>query len=422
MTKEKMEKIISYFISSIKYNNTNKYLFIALLLLIGTIESKEENLNGINLQNLSAFMEQLRKDPLAGQITFFTKTKWESGMRSATNIGEYELDGKSKNKRNFTITGDKISELGAADSAPSSIEQMMCAFGTSIVASVSLNATLKKVQLSKIEVYLESDLDFHGTLGLDPNIRPGILDFRIVIHIGGNADEAALREIAIKGYELSPVSDTVKYGITSINIPNIFATSTKIKNKSADTKVMNGLKVDVLNSFIDSLKKDSSLGKAVFFSNTQWEGGTKSITTFGKYQMNGKEINRSEEKKFVLYGDQIKELGGFDLAACGVEELMTAMGISIISAGTANAVFMGVHLTKFEVLLESDLDLHGLTGLDPLIRPGILYLRVKINISGDADREILKKIAMKGYELSAVSDTMKNSITTVETPQIVVIK
>ncbi len=89
---------------------------------------------------------------------------------------------------------------------------------------------------------------------------------------------------------------------------------------------------------------------------------------------------------------------------------MYAMSTCVIAAGNANAALMGVKLTQFDVALESDLDLHGLFALDPEVRPGILELRVKITIGGDADDETLKKIAMLGYTYSPVSNSVREGV------------
>ena len=71
---------------------------------------------------------------------------------------------------------------------------------------------------------------------------------------------------------------------------------------------------------------------------------------------------------------------------------------------------MGVKLDSIEVNIESDLDMHGLSGLDPNVRAGVTDLRMEITISGDADEETLKKIAMLGYTYSPVSETTRNGI------------
>jgi len=141
------------------------------------------------------------------------------------------------------------------------------------------------------------------------------------------------------------------------------------------------------------------------------------FSSFSGYEIDGK-MHFEEGRNFVLLGDEVVELSGTDAAAGAVEELMYAMGTCIIAAGNANAALMGVKLTKFELDLESDIDLHGLFALDPEVRPGILELRAKITIAGDADDETLRKIANLGYTYSPVSNSLREGVNVV--PEIVV--
>jgi len=101
---------------------------------------------------------------------------------------------------------------------------------------------------------------------------------------------------------------------------------------------------------------------------------------------------------------------------------MYAVGTCIIAAGNANAALMGVKLTRFELALESDVDLHGLFALDEKVRPGILEFRSKITIAGDADEETLRKIALLGYKYSPVSDTVRKGVSMAVEPEVVVVK
>ncbi len=176
---------------------------------------------------------------------------------------------------------------------------------------------------------------------------------------------------------------------------------------------VNGLNTSALNSLVEMLKENPDAGRVTFISNSQWQDGMRSFTTVGGYKIDGKMYHT--DRKFVMLGDEAVELSGTDAAAGAVEELMYALGTCIIAAGNANAALMGVKLTRFEVDLESELDLHGLFALDPEVRPGILELRSKITIAGDADEETLKKIANLGYEFSPVSNSVRKGVKVIHT-------
>lgn len=49
--------------------------------------------------------------------------------------------------------------------------------------------------------------------GLGPNARPGMTAMHAMITIAGDADEEALREVALLGYQFSPVRNTISEGV-----------------------------------------------------------------------------------------------------------------------------------------------------------------------------------------------------------------
>ncbi|MBW3554811.1 MAG: OsmC family protein [Gemmatimonadetes bacterium] len=175
------------------------------------------------------------------------------------------------------------------------------------------------------------------------------------------------------------------------------------------TAIVNGLDTGQLSGLIGALREHPQAGRVTFFSNSEWQDGMRAFTTFTGYRIDG-EMHHERERQFVLLGDEGVELSGTDAAPGAVEELMYALGTCIIAAANANAALMGVELTRLEVGLESDLDLHGLFALDPDVRPGILDLRARITIAGDADEETLRRIAMLGYRYSPVSESIRNGV------------
>ncbi len=181
--------------------------------------------------------------------------------------------------------------------------------------------------------------------------------------------------------------------------------------------IVNGLNTTALSGLVDMLKENADAGRVTFYSNSKWQDGMRAFTSFSGYKIDGVMLHENE-RYFVLLGDEGVELSGTDAAAGAIEELMYALGTCIIAAGNANAALMGVELTRFELALESDLDLHGLFALDPEVRPGILEMRAKITIAGDADEETLRKIAMLGYEYSPVSNSVRMGVSV--KPEVVV--
>lgn len=172
--------------------------------------------NGLDTATLTGLVGALREHPHAGRVTFQSTTRWQDGMRAFTTFTGYRIDGRMhhETERRFVLLGDEGVELSGTDTAPGAVEQLMYALGTCIVAAANANAALMGVELTRLEIELESDLDLHGLFALDPDVRPGILDLRATIRINGDADEDTLRRIAMLGYRYSPVSESIRNGVS----------------------------------------------------------------------------------------------------------------------------------------------------------------------------------------------------------------
>ncbi|MBT5712726.1 hypothetical protein HOI71_16880, partial [Candidatus Poribacteria bacterium] len=125
-------------------------------------------------------------------------------------------------------------------------------------------------------------------------------------------------------------------------------------DEHTDATVVNGLDVTVLGGLVNALEAFPGGGYVTFFSDTAWQDGMRSFTSFTGYRIHG-QIHHQNERKFVLLGDAGVEFSGTDAAPGAVEELMYAMGTCITAMANVNAAFMGVRLTQFEVALECDI-------------------------------------------------------------------
>lgn len=194
-------------------------LITATAMLIATLPvatlAQDAVINGVEAAKLESLADTLKKDPSKGRVTFYAHSRWQDGMRAFTSISGYKVDGKMlrEKERQFVLLGDESQELGGTDAAPGAVEEMMYALGTCIIAAANANAVLSKVKLTHLDVKMESDLDLHGLFGLDPKVRPGVINIRVNIGIGGDGDDATLRKIATAGYEFSPVSETIRNGL-----------------------------------------------------------------------------------------------------------------------------------------------------------------------------------------------------------------
>jgi uncharacterized OsmC-like protein len=101
-------------------------------------------------------------------------------------------------------------------------------------------------------------------------------------------------------------------------------------------------------------------------------------------------------------------LTGNDQGPTPVEFLLHAIA-ACLTSGLANiAAARGVMLTEVTSVVEGDIDLLGIFGLDPEVRNGYRGIRVTMSLSGDADEETLRGLVEQSRSRSAVYDVLTN--------------
>jgi uncharacterized OsmC-like protein len=175
------------------------------------------------------------------------------------------------------------------------------------------------------------------------------------------------------------------------------------------THRINGLDTAALGGLVELLKDNPQGGRVTFATRSRWQDGARVLTRVAGYGIDGQPAHE-DERRFVLLSDEPTELSGTDAAAGPAEQLMHAVAGCIAATINANAAFMGVTLTRLEVDLEGDIDLHGIFGLDETVRPGFGELRAKIGIAGDADPDRLQEIAVRGLRFSPIRESVENGV------------
>jgi uncharacterized OsmC-like protein len=172
--------------------------------------------NGFELNTLGGLVDHLRQHPDGGRATFTSRTRWENGTPGvSTRLAEYAIDGTihHEDEREHFLRTDEYVELGSTDTAPGPAEMMMAAMGSCITTTARAYAAVKGLDLTRIDVAVDGDLNMQGMFGLDATARPGMDELRVSITIEGDADADALREVALLGYRFSPVKDSVQNGV-----------------------------------------------------------------------------------------------------------------------------------------------------------------------------------------------------------------
>ena len=83
----------------------------------------------------------------------------------------------------------------------------MCSSDLTLLA---MEAAREGIELTDLQVSVESESDFRGVLGIDPTVQPGPVSMRVGIRLAAaDASEEQLRAIVERAESHSPVRDAL---------------------------------------------------------------------------------------------------------------------------------------------------------------------------------------------------------------------
>ena len=106
------------------------------------------------------------------------------------------------------MDADEPPVLLGENRAPNTVEYVLHALAACVSGTIVYHAAARGIVLDGVETTIHGDLDLHGFLGLDGNVRPGYEQIQVTINVAGDFDDDQFAEIASL-VRYSPVRDIV---------------------------------------------------------------------------------------------------------------------------------------------------------------------------------------------------------------------
>ncbi len=177
---------------------------------------------------------------------------------------------------------------------------------------------------------------------------------------------------------------------------------------TATPTMTNGVNVSQLVGTIDAIKKDPSLARFRFRSQTEWKGGGRCETRIAEFYGAGAETKRS--KTHTIAGDEPPVLLGTDAAPNAVEAVLHALAACISVGYAYNAAARGITIESLRFDAEGELDLHAFLGLSEKTRPGFERITFTATVKANASRETLEELCEYVQKTSPVLDIVRNPV------------
>ena len=171
---------------------------------------------------------------------------------------------------------------------------------------------------------------------------------------------------------------------------------------------MNGVNVPTLAATLGVVEQQRELARFTFRTKGTWIAGTHSRAEFTTFRGAGAEQQHSRMQ--AIDGDHPAVLCGEDNGPTPVEMLLAGLS-ACITAGIGNIASMRqIRLHSVETMIEGDIDLQGIFGMNDEVRNGFSGIRATFRISGDASDEMLEKVVRQAIARSAVFDVLSNGV------------
>jgi len=167
-------------------------------------------LNGIDLDQLSGTIEAVSGDPTLARFQFRARNHWIDGGFSRSTIKDFYGVGQEDATRAqaFSVESDEPPVLLGENRAPNTVEYVLHALAACVSGTIAYHAAARGIALDGMETTIQGDLDLHGFLGLDGEVRPGFEQIRVGIKVAGDFNDSQLAELASLT-RFSPVRDIV---------------------------------------------------------------------------------------------------------------------------------------------------------------------------------------------------------------------
>jgi uncharacterized OsmC-like protein len=168
-------------------------------------------INGVNVTALGETVAAVQDAPAIAKFQFRAKNKWISGGHNRSEIkGFYGACQEDETRREtFVFDNGEPAVLLGEDEGANPVEFVLHALAGCMTTTMVYHAAARGINIESVESELEGDLDLHGFLRLDENVRNGYQNVRVSFKVKSDASPDQLADLA----RISPVFDIVSNAV-----------------------------------------------------------------------------------------------------------------------------------------------------------------------------------------------------------------
>jgi len=167
--------------------------------------------NGVNVEELNTLVSRVKANPALAKFKFRSKSKWINRAHSQSTFDSlYGAGMEYKRSTPLFLEADEPAALLGTDLAPNAGEAALHALSSCMSVTYAYTAAAMGIDISNLSFELETDSDLRGFMELDKNIRPGLSQIRVKVHLACNGTPTQIEELHAQVLRTSPLYDTFR--------------------------------------------------------------------------------------------------------------------------------------------------------------------------------------------------------------------
>jgi uncharacterized OsmC-like protein len=150
--------------------------------------------NGINVDDLFALIEGVKRERAKGKTKWRVASKWQGQARSRAQIEGFEIGGE-RIPRQFSIDIDEPLELGGSNAFANPQEHLIASLNACMVVGYVAQCAVRRITLESLAIETDGEIDLRGFLGIDPAAPRGYEQLNYTVRIKGSGTKAQFAEI-----------------------------------------------------------------------------------------------------------------------------------------------------------------------------------------------------------------------------------
>jgi uncharacterized OsmC-like protein len=159
--------------------------------------------NGINVDDLFALIDGVKRNAAKGKTSWRVATTWQGQTRSRAQVESFGIGGEQVPRR-FSIDIDEPVELGGSNRFANPQEHLLAALNACMTVGYVAQCAVRGITLESLQIETVGEIDLRGFLGIDPTVPPGYENLSYIVRIKGSGTREQFAEIHAAVMATSP--------------------------------------------------------------------------------------------------------------------------------------------------------------------------------------------------------------------------